>query len=422
VNRPDAPVAIVGAGLAGLSCAVALQARGLDVRLYEAGDGAGGRVRTDIIDGFVVDRGFQVALTAYPELHRQLDVAALDLRPFEPGAMVWRDGKGSVVADPFRSPGDVVSSTVAPIGTLLDKARIARLRYRVRSVHPVRLLQGDDITTAAALREAGFSDTILTRFFRPLVGGIQLDPELSDSRRMFDLIFRMLADGDSAVPSAGMQAIPDQLTGRLEPGTLRLGARVEAVTATSVCIAGGDEIEASAVVVATEGSAAAALLGLSTVESKRVGSVWFAAPEPPIDRRLIVLDGTGRGPVLNVAVMSNVTSTYAPAGRHLVACALPGQGGTTLADDARRQLSTWWGPAVDRWEVIAVHDIAHGQPRQRPPFHPKQSVQLGDGRFVCGDHRDTASIQGAMYSGRRCADAVVATLAAPATANRSRPQ
>ena len=408
-TRPDEPVVVVGAGLAGLSCAVALHDAGIPVQVYEASDGIGGRVRTDHVDGFLLDRGFQVALTAYPEMHRQLDMPALDLQAFEPGALVWRNGKGSVVGDPFRRPTTTLSTVTAPIGSLFDKARIGLLRHRLRSVHPARLLQGDDTSTRAALSDAGFSDTIIERFFRPLVGGIQLDPDLTDSRRAFDIIFRMLADGDSAVPAAGMQAIPQQLADRLPAGAIHLDSPVSATTPTSITI-DGSTIAASTVVVATEGPAASELLDIAPVESKSVGAVYFTAPEAPIAEKYVVLDGTGRGPVLNVAVMSNVASTYAPAGSHLVVAAAPGHDGPTIETDARAQLRGWWGPQVDAWEHLATYRIAHGQPRQRPPFDPKRRVRLDDGRFVCGDHRDTASIQGAMYSGRRCGLAIAAEI------------
>jgi protoporphyrinogen oxidase len=410
VNTSDEPVVIVGAGLAGLSCAVALHGAGIPVRVFEASDGVGGRVRTDRVDGFTLDRGFQVALTAYPEMHRQLDMDALDLQAFEPGALVWRNGRGSVVGDPFRRPTTTFATATSPIGSVFDKARIGLLRRRLRSVHPVRLLQGADTSTRDALVEAGFSDTIIERFFRPLVGGIQLDPELMDSRRMFDIIFRMLADGDSAVPAAGMQSIPEQLAARLPAGTIELNTGVTSTTAQSVTIADGDEVRASAVVVATEGPAASLLLGIPPVPSKSVGAVYFDAPEPPAGGKYVVLDGTGRGPVLNVAVMSNVAPAYAPAGRHLVVAAMPGHIGADIADLARAQLRSWWGPQVDAWRHLRSYRIAHGQPGQRPPFDPKQRVSLSDGRFVCGDHRDTASIQGAMFSGRRCGVEVAAAI------------
>ncbi len=404
------PVVVVGAGLAGLACATTLHAAGVAVRVFEASDGVGGRVRSDVVDGFTLDRGFQVALTAYPEMHRQLEMDSLDLRAFDPGALVWRNGKGSEVSDPFRKPTAVLSTALAPIGSVLDKARIAWLRTSLRRGHASNLLRGDDVTTDEALRADGFSDTIIRRFFRPLVGGIQLDPDLRDSRRMFDIIFRMLSDGDSAVPAAGMQAIPDQLAARLPAGTVSLESRVESATATSVRIDGTD-ITAAAVVVATEGPVAAAMLGLEAVGSKAAGCVYFAADAAPTDSKCVVLDGTGDGPVLNVAVMSNIAPTYAPDGRHLIAAALPAVADGDLETLARTQLRSWWGGQVDRWDHLATYRIAHGQPTQSPPFSPKQSVALADGRFVCGDHRDTASIQGALYSGRRCAEAVIASLA-----------
>lgn len=417
-------VIVVGAGLAGLACATSLHDAGIPVTLVEASDGVGGRVRSDRVDGFTLDRGFQVALTAYPEMHRQLDMDALDLRAFDPGALVWRNGKGSVVSDPFRMPLTTLSTALAPIGSPLDKLRIAKLRADLRRVHPARLVGGadpasgtgsrrDDVSTADALRAAGFSDAIVNRFFTPLVGGIQLDPELRDSRRMFDVIFRMLADGDSVVPAAGMQAIPDQLAARLPDSSIRLDCEVSAATATSVTTTSGDVVDGAAVVVATEGPAAARLLGLPSVPSKAAGCVYFAADEAPTDSKMVVLDGTGTGPVLNVAVMSNVAPSYAPPGQHLIAAALPGVCDGDLERLARRQLREWWGPAVDAWRHVETYRIPHGQPGQAPPLAPKQSVRLDDGRFVCGDHRDTGSIQGAMYSGRRCAAAVATHLARP---------
>ena len=191
-------VIVVGAGLAGLSAARTLQAAGRRVRVLEASDGVGGRVRTDVVDGFRLDRGFQVLLTAYPEVQRSLDLPALRLQRFDPGASVYVGGRFHTVGDPFRQPSTALSTVMAPIGSVADKLRIARLRAQVRRGDVRELLRGHDVPTVEALRERGFSETMIDRFFRPLFGGIQLDPTLGTSARMFDVIFRMLASGDSA--------------------------------------------------------------------------------------------------------------------------------------------------------------------------------------------------------------------------------
>lgn len=404
---PDrADVVVVGAGLAGLSAARLLHERGHRAVVLEASDGVGGRVRTDLVDGFRLDRGFQVLLTEYPELHRQFDVDALRLRAFEPGALVWLKGRGHVVSDPFRRPSQLASTALAPVGSPLDKARLAVLRRRVRSGHAARLLAGRDGTTLDMLRASGFSSRMIDRFFRPLAGGIQLDPQLNASRRMFDIVFRMLSTGDAAVPALGMGEIPAQLVARLPRDSVFTGCRVSKVTPGSVTLEDGRWIDADAVVVAVEGPAATRLVGIPPVESRMVSCVYYDADIAPTERRLIVLDGTSRGPALNVAVMSNVSPDYAPAGRHLIAAAVPGSIDDDIEDRVSRQMETMFGSVVHEWRHLRTYRIPHGQPDQSPPLHPKRTVTLGDGLFVCGDHRDTASIQGALYSGRRVAEAV----------------
>jgi phytoene dehydrogenase-like protein len=404
-------VVIVGAGLAGLSASRFLTAAGFNVHVLEASDGVGGRVRTDHVDGFTLDRGFQILLTAYPELDKQFDVAALNLQPFDPGALVWMNGKGKVFSDPLRRPQSFVATAVAPIGSVIDKIRLALLRLSVTRGNGASLLSGADMTTAKMLRSRGFSRKMIQRFFTPLVGGIQLDPQLTASRRMFDVVFRMLNQGDAVVPAAGMSAISKQLASHTPIDKIHLNARVTNVTPQSVTTESGHNISARAVIVAVEGPAASTLTGIPPVQSRSVGCVYFAAKSSPTDKKLIILDGTGKGPVLNIAVMSNIAASYAPEGQHLIAAALPGYVGDDVEDVARQQLQTMFGPEVASWRHLRSYRIAHGQPDQSPPFTPKKKQHLDNGIFVCGDHRDTASIQGALFSGRRCADSVTDFLA-----------
>ena len=406
----DVDVVVVGAGLAGLAAARVTTAAGLHTVVLEASDGVGGRVRTDLVDGFRLDRGFQILLTAYPEVPAQLDLERLRLCRFEPGARVWTGDRFVTVVDPFRRPAAVLQTALAPVGSIGDKARVALLRRDVVTTSGAALARRPDATTADALVERGFTTAMIERFFRPLFAGIQLDPVLSTTSRMFELIFRSLALGDAAVPADGMGAIPQQLAAGLPGGVVHLQQPVEAVEGTTVRLAGGAVVRGRAVVVATDGPAAARLLGLPEPGSKAATCVWFAADEAPVEGRALMLDGTGRGPACNVTVMSNVAPGYAPAGRSLVAAAVPGRADASVETAVRDQLSWWFGSRVLDWQTVRVDTITHAQPVQAPHSPMKRRVRLGGGRYVCGDHRDTASIQGALFSGRRTGESVVADL------------
>lgn len=406
----DTEVIVVGAGLAGLSCAAELHRCGIGVIVLEAGDDVGGRVRTDVLDGFRLDRGFQILLTAYPEVDRQLDLDALDLRAFEPGALVHLGGRFHRVADPSRRPRHVGATLRAPVGSLRDKVRLGRLRRRLLRAEPAPLLRAPETTTSAHLRDLGFSDEMVARLWRPWFGGVLLDPSLSTSSRMFDILFRSFAAGDAAVPAAGMGAIPRQLAGQLPAGCIRLGVPVTEVAAGEVRTEGGDRLHARAVVVATEGPVAARLLGTADPGSRSSTTVWFGAARAPLDEPVLLLDGDGQGPATSAAVLSAAAPTYAPAGAALVAASIPGALAPERAEDVRTQLRGWFGAQVDGWRVLRTDAIAHGLPDQAPPFRPKRAVVVRPGLFVCGDHRDTGSIQGALHSGRRTAAGVAAEL------------
>ncbi len=336
----------------------------------------------------------------------------------------WVDGAFHRVADPLRRPLLLGTTLTAPVGTLADKLRLARLILDVRT-HPVgELLRRPDVTTAERLADAGFSETMIRSFWRPLFAGIQLDPELEVSRRRYDVILRMLAVGATGVPGRGMGALPAQLAAALPAGSVRLGAPVTGLGPSGVSLAGGERVGARAVVVATDGPAAHRLLGARVPDpgSRAAGCCWFAVRGgPPVAGATLMLDGEAEGPARNVAVMSEVAPSYAPAGRTLVAAAVPGPEALdpSVTERVRSQLARWFGSTAAEWDHLRTDVIPHGQPAQAPPFSPKRRVALGEGLFVCGDHRDTASIQGALFSGGRTATAVLAHLrgrpAAPLT-------
>lgn len=410
---PSHRVVVVGAGVAGLSCALELAAAGTECTVLEASDGVGGRVRTDVVDGFRLDRGFQVVLTSYPELSRLGDLESLRLRRFAAGALIRRDGRFRVLADPWRRPLAAIASLLGGTVSVADAIRIARLRRRV--ARPREVPRDGELTAAERLREEGFSERVIESFFRPFFGGVFLDPELETSERQLELVFRRFAAGHAAVPALGMGELPGRLAGRLPEGSIRTGAEVVEVTATAVRTADGERHEGDAVVLAADGAAAHRLAG--EVEGPRwrgVTCLYFDADAPPVRGPWLVLGGEGRGPVNNLAVLSEVAPGYAPPGRALVSVTVlgvPAVGDEELAVEVLDELASWFGPGVASWRRLRTYRIERALPDQSPPTAPPRPPRLSSGVYLCGDHVADASTNGAMASGRRAARAVLDELA-----------
>ncbi len=408
-------VLIVGAGLAGLCCARRLQREGTPFLILEASDGVGGRIRTDAVEGFRLDRGFQVFLTSYPEAAQQLDFPTLRLKPFLPGAMIRYRGKFHELADPWRRPSAALPSVFSPIGSLTDKLRVARLRYRVLKGSLEDRFRDPETTTLQTLRENGFSDSMIDRFFRPFLGGIFLDGDLLTSSRMFQFVFRMFSLGNACLPEEGMEAIPRQLAATLPPGSTRFGAKVALVRSNSVTLVSGEELNAKKVVVATDGATAGSLLGhAEPSEWQGVTCLYFSTPRPPIERPILVLNGDGTGPINNLCVPTMAAPSYGPAGSNLVSVTVLGTppDAAGLHAKVQTQLKDWFGTKTEVWRHLRTYRIPHALPRQSPPalVDMERPVRTTAGMYVCGDHRDNASINGAMVSGRRCAESVLADL------------
>jgi phytoene dehydrogenase-like protein len=417
---PAYDVIIVGGGLAGLGCARRLHEAGLESRILEAGDEVGGRVRTDSVQGFLLDRGFQVLLEAYPECQRVLDYQELELCPFFPGAQIWTGRGFARFVDPFRRPREAVTTLKAAIGTVPDKIRVTKLRKEVLEGSPGSVLEGPDRTILEDLKAFGFTPSMIQGFFRPFFGGVLLDPSLSDSSRIFRYVFRMFSAGNIAIPRKGMGQIPLQIAGDLPDECIRLETRVEEAAPGRVVLSTGEELRAPAVVVATEGPEAARLLtGIGEPKSKSTTCLYFDAPEPPVLEPILVLNGEGKGPVNNLSVLSQASPDYAPPARSLISTncvGLPGGDEGGLVGAVRDQMRSWFGAQVDAWKHLRTYRIPHALPGQEPGVlrPPQREVKLAPGLFVCGDHRETSSLQGALNSGRRAAEAVLEELAGSA--------
>lgn len=402
----------MGGGLSGLSCALLLERQGVDVHLVEASDDVGGRVRTDVIDGFRLDRGFQVLLTAYEELQRQVDLPRLDLQSFKPGSVVWTGRRLERLSDPFRDPAGALASLRARVGTVSDKLKVAKLRRDVVSQAPDMSFEGPDRTTLAELQGLGFSPGFIDGFFRPFLGGVFLERDLETSSRLFRYYFRCFSTGDVTLPAKGMQRLPELLAAPLEDRISLLTPAV-AVSATSVELKGGISIGAKFVIVAVDGGSAPALLSdSSAVSFKPTITSYFAAEELPYEGPLLILDGEGSGPANHVAVVSQVSPDYAPAGAHLIS--VSGVGAHSRDEEAfrgglRHQLARWFGPSVSQWRHLRTYRIPHALPVHGPGSladRPGPGPGAG-GVFVAGDHVEFGAIQGALLSGRKVAEAIL---------------
>ncbi len=407
-----AEVVVIGAGLAGLSAATRLAAAGRDVHVLEGATHVGGRLTTDRVDGFVVDRGFQVLNTGYPRA-ADLDLDALQLGWFLTGARVWVDGRSHRVLDPRSRPTSIAATATAPIGTLPEKAALAAFSLRAGYLPVGRLVGAPERTAAEALERAGAGGLVLERFLRPFLAGVLLEDRLETSSRYLDLLWRSFVRGRIGLPARGMQSIGQQLADRLPAGTVHLDCRVTGVAGGVVDTASG-RIAADAVVVATDPDTAAALLPSVTASAPRqVTTHLHVLPASPWDEPLLVL-GTPGGRLVNSAVLSDAQPRYSPDGRALVASSTLEP---TREADVREEVARAHGVATGDLAHLTSVTVPAAQPAALPPLQLRRPVDLGDGLFVCGDHRDTPSIQGAMASGARTARAVLHRLrpAGPAT-------
>lgn len=417
-------VIVVGAGLAGLTCAKVLSESGAEVEVFEASDGVGGRVRTDEREGFLLDRGFQVYFTAYPASSRHLDHDALDLRPFDPGAVVRRGRERDVLADPLRDPGALLPSLLSDVADVRDKLLTLRLAASAApgGVEAAGEWGGDpasgpDETSEEYLRRAGFSERFIDGFFRPFYGGILLDRSLSTSAKVLRFTFKMLATGKTAVPGRGMGEIPRQLACRLPEGSLHLDSPVEELLRDGESVAGvrvaQEAHEADAVVVAVESPEAARLSGAEAPE-EGLGQtcVYYACAPGSLGGGKKIMLNAEEGFLNNVVEISQVAPGYAPEGRGLVSAVSLGANMVLSDEEAyRRGLEeiTRWAPEADL-APLAVYRIPYAQFAQPPGVHAELpgNRTKEPGLYLAGEYTEDSSINGSMLSGEQAANAVLA--------------
>lgn len=466
ISKPiiETDIAIIGAGAAGLACAIELLKNNVkDFIVLESSDSPGGRIKTDIVDGFLLDRGFQVFIEGYPESRRILDYSKLDLKPFSPGAFVKYQNKLHTVSDPLRRPGDLLATISSPIGSLLDKLKVGIYSQQVKFLSLDQIWAKEERTTDKYLQnELGVSPAMVNRFFTPFYQGIFLSPLSLQSSRMFEFVFKMFGESSASLPAQGMGQVCRQLADQLPTGTIKLNTRVLSINDTwLVCEAasttttssgsdtgpvGGVDVRFRRAVLAVDPPSIPSLLSpvaapLDTPEARSSNCLYYAIDgPPPVTDPVLILNGDDdnnvslgaevtRAVVNNVCFPSQVSAAYAPPGKSLasvtVVGALPGISDDVLDFQVRQQLEAWFpssaaasgdstgDTSVKMWKLLKIYRIPYAQPAQTPPYKVPTDAddyslaKLAPNLYVCGDYRGTATLNGAFESGRKAAQLIL---------------
>lgn len=404
-------VIVVGAGVAGLAAALHLEAYGAAVTLLEADDRPGGRLRSDEAEGFVLDRGFQVLLTAYPEAQQMLDYYALNLGRFKPGATVlYNQNDVFRLGDPLRNPAMLLPTVFAPVGSLRDKLRILALRNRLIRKDISEIFETPESTTREYLLRSGFSERVLQRFFTPFFQGIFLESSLSTSSRMFEFVYKMFSEGYAALPAGGIGQIPLQLAAKLRNAKLLTNQRVVRIEGPRVSTADGQIFEGDAVLLAVDPHSE---LGRSYFPQHAVGAgttcLYFSSDTPPGISPAALTINAAEGWVNTLCLPHTVAKGIAPTGKHLISVSGTGvapEDDERLAHKVRQELAPWMNTSA--WRLLRVYRIPYALPLQMQVREsaPNGDFKLAEGLYACGDHLLHGSLHAALKSGRLAAAAI----------------
>ena len=406
-------VIIIGAGLSGLSAAVHLDRQGRKVLILEASDRAGGRVKTDFIDGFTLDRGFQVLLTAYPEAKQLLNYKDLQLQKMLPGATVLYDGGTFEIADPIRRPMALFSTLFAPVGTIRDKVNTLWLKNKLQKMSVKEIFAQPEQSTLQQLSDYGFSQKMIQRFYKPFLSGIFLEDNLTTSNRMFDFVMKMFSEGDVVVPAFGMEEIPKQLVALLPKSSILYHKKASGISGNSVTLEDGTVFEANKILIATNANEfTKQFVPDQKTSAQKVTNVYFEAPIAPTKKAIVILNASANKKwVNNLTVLSNVSAAYAPVGKVLLSVSYNGitpVKDLTLAENMKNELKQWYGEQVHNWKMIQTYRIDYALPIQDSVKNELSvsEIKISDTLFICGDHLLNGSINAAFKTGRLVAEAM----------------
>lgn len=400
-------VIIIGAGITGLTAAKYLAEANIDFKIIESDSKIGGRVQSKSIDGYIIDKGFQVLLTAYPEVQKNLDLDALKLKNFDPGALLlMSDGTKRILGDPLRDINSLIPTLVTTAATFSDKLKIFKLSNQLKNKTIEQIFQSSEQSTLEYLKTYGFSDKVISNFFIPFFSGIFLEAELKTSSRMFEFVFKMFSEGFAALPQNGMQAIPDQLASYLPAKSISLNEKVNSISGHTIQTE-KRELTAERIIIATD-----ELSNISASQNKSkfcsTTHFHFLSDTPVIQSSIIALNTNKEKLINNLSVVNQVQLGYGQ-GKHLISASSLQllenfQGEQKIKDELKL-----WFPQAENWRLLDIQTIRYALPSQLTVSNTKAYINQ-DNKYYGGDYMMNGSLHSAMNSGRKIAEEIIADL------------
>lgn len=412
MNRKEYNINIIGGGVAGLIAAKTLESAGYEPTIIEATDRVGGRVKTDIVNGYQLDHGFQVLLNAYPYAKKHLDFKALELQTFKPGATIFKDKKVETIGDPLRDFRFLIGTLTASVGTLSDKLKILKLNRALKKKSLEAIFREEETTTLAYLQSKGFSNKIISNFFKPFFSGIFLESELRTSSRMFEFVYKMFGDGLAVVPAGGIEEISKQLKSQLKTTKFIFNKKVKQVNDFSIELEDKTLIDTHYTIIATAPEAFVTNLNNQKQNWKSCYNLYFEVNTKTLKQPIIGLIAN-EDAVINNIFFCNSVATKAKGNAELLSVTVVKDPKLTEADLVKRveaELNTYCGIKVKTFlKCYAINKALPDLENLHYDISPTET-QLKPTIFLAGDQLLNGSLNAAMISGERAAEGVIIAL------------
>ncbi len=414
MDNKDYKIHIIGAGISGLIAAQVLENHGFSPIIIESSSSVGGRIKTDLIDGYQLDHGFQVLLTSYPAAQKYLNFKALELQKFLPGASIFTNKQQNIIGDPLRDVSFLFSTLFSGIGNFSDKFKILKLNNTLKKKTLEDIFSTEEKTTLVYLKNLGFSDGIINSFFKPFFSGIFLETHLETSSRMFEFVYKMFGEGYAAIPKAGIQAIPDQLFEKLTNTTFKFNTKVSAVMDGEITLVNNTVLKSDFTIVATEASALISNLKNQTTAWKSCDTLYFETEERHIKKPLIGLVPEDGALINNIFYHTSLSTSTIPKKQLLSVTVINNQNlkQTALIESVEKELNKFCGITDVRF--IKHYNIPMALPNLKDLSYAMlpSETRLTAHTFLAGDTQLNGSLNAAMISGERAALGIIDSLGA----------